>query len=283
MLNKTEDYEKYIRRGGNWANLYREDQNSTWPNGTDTGFVGFLQPRFTDGSWDFQAPTRGSPADSENCCGMFSQDLATYEGSIWLYTFYAPGDGAKLVKMLGGDDMFVQRLDYMHENLLLDIGNEQSFLPVFQYHWAGRPGRSSYRARDYIPRLFNSTVIGMPGNDDSGAMGAFVVWSMIGLYPNAGQNVYLISTPFFPETRITSRVTGKVATIRTYGLDEANHNIYIYRAKLNGSAWTRSWLDHSFFLDGGILELWVTANEPSGPQAWGFGSIDRPPSLSDLK
>jgi putative alpha-1,2-mannosidase len=43
-LGKQEDRAKYHQRAGNWRNLFNEDQISSI-NGTDTGFVGFLQPR----------------------------------------------------------------------------------------------------------------------------------------------------------------------------------------------------------------------------------------------
>ena len=36
---------------------------------------------------------------------------------------------------------------------------------------------------------------GLPGNDDSGAISSWLVFHMMGLYPNAGQDYYLIHTP----------------------------------------------------------------------------------------
>lgn len=279
--NATADVALYTARAGNWANLFRADQRSTLPDGTDTNFTGFLQPRLANGSWATpQEPSRGSPANWEDCCGWYSADIATYEGSAWIYTFYAPGDVARLVPLLGGDDEFVRRLDYMHDNGLLDVGDEQAFLPVFLYHYAGRPGRSTARAHDYVPRLFNSSVVGMPGNDDSGAMGAFAVFSMMGFWPVPGQDVYLISAPFFPEVRITSPVTGMTAVVVAYGWDAEYGNMYVQKARLNGKRWSRSWLQHSFFLEGGRLELWLGREENLGPKGWGTREEDRPPSLS---
>lgn len=43
-LDKREDQAKYYRRAGNWRNLFNENQDS-FINGIDSGFVGFLQPR----------------------------------------------------------------------------------------------------------------------------------------------------------------------------------------------------------------------------------------------
>lgn len=52
-MNKTEDAEKYERTSGYWRNLFREDQTS-FINGNDTGFKGFFQPRYLNGTWGFQ-------------------------------------------------------------------------------------------------------------------------------------------------------------------------------------------------------------------------------------
>ncbi|KAK3059597.1 hypothetical protein LTR53_020336, partial [Teratosphaeriaceae sp. CCFEE 6253] len=52
----------------------------------------------------------------------------------------------------------------------------------------------------------------LAGNDDSGAMGSFVALTLLGLFPNPGQDVYLITPPFFESWSIRNKVTGKVAT-----------------------------------------------------------------------
>jgi putative alpha-1,2-mannosidase len=44
-LGHADDHAKYLSRAGNWHNLFKEDQNSSI-NGVDTGFRGFLQPRY---------------------------------------------------------------------------------------------------------------------------------------------------------------------------------------------------------------------------------------------
>lgn len=52
-LGKMDDAERYIERAGFWRNLWREDQGSVI-NGSDTGFRGFFQPRYLNGSWGYQ-------------------------------------------------------------------------------------------------------------------------------------------------------------------------------------------------------------------------------------
>jgi putative alpha-1,2-mannosidase len=53
-LGKIADAEVYEERAGYWRNLFREEQASV-VNGEDTGFRGFFQPRYLNGSWGYQA------------------------------------------------------------------------------------------------------------------------------------------------------------------------------------------------------------------------------------
>ena len=194
-----------------------------------------------------------------------------------MYTFYAPHDHAALIARLGGPQAFVDRLDFLHETPgLLYVGDEQAFLTLFQYHYAGRPAKSAERVHFYIPSQFNTSTNGIPGNDDSGAMGSFVALSMLGIFPNPGQDVYFITPPFFPSVSLTNKATGKTATIKNINFDAAYENIYVQSATLNGQPYTKNYLTHSFFSEGGVLELTLGARESS----WGTAEADLPPSLS---
>lgn len=52
-VGEIADAERFEERAGYWRNLFREDQGSLI-NGEDTGFRGFFQPRFLNGSWGYQ-------------------------------------------------------------------------------------------------------------------------------------------------------------------------------------------------------------------------------------
>lgn len=147
-------------------------------------------------------------------------------------------------------------------------------MTVYLYHYAGRPALSTKRIHDYVPSSFNTSTGGLPGNDDSGTMGSFLFFSMIGLFPVAGQNVYLISPPFFEEVNVTNPLTGKTATVRNVGFDPTYKNLYVQAARLNGKPWSKSWITHDFFTEGGTLELELGAAESD----WGTQMENRPPS-----
>jgi putative alpha-1,2-mannosidase len=101
--------------------------------------------------------------------------------------------------------------------------------------------------------------------------------SRMGLFPNPGQNVYLITPPFFPSVSIRSPITGKTATIATENFDPSYKAIYIQNATLDGVAYTKNWIDHSFFTEGKKLVLRLGAEEST----WGTRVEDLPPSLSE--
>ncbi|KAL4743561.1 glycosyl hydrolase family 92-domain-containing protein [Aspergillus similis] len=269
---EQKEYETYLARSENWRNLYKDDQTS-FVNGTDTGFVGFFQPRYLNGSWGYQDPIACS-ALSGSWCSLTSNPSETFESSVWEYQFYVPHAMSSLIHILGGDSAFTSRLDYFHTSGLADLGNEPVFLTVYQYHYAGRPALSAKRVHSYIPSRFNASFSGLPGNDDSGAMGAFTVFAMMGLFPNPGQNVYLITPPFFEKVAVTNPATNKTASIRIRNFDPLYRNIYIQKARLNGDTYGKSWIGHEFFTEGGTLEL-VLGDEES---EWGRAREDRPPS-----
>jgi putative alpha-1,2-mannosidase len=107
-------------------------------------------------------------------------------------------------------------------------------------------------------------------------MASFMLLSMMGLFPNPGQNVYLISSPFFESLSVTNPLTGNTASIRAVNFDKQHKNIYIQSVALNGKPYSKNWIGHEFFAQGWTLEL-VLGDKESG---WGTGAEDRPPSLS---
>ncbi|KAI5918457.1 glycoside hydrolase family 92 protein [Camillea tinctor] len=267
-------YDKYVTRSANWQNLWSDEQNSTI-KGNDTGFTGFFQPKYQNGTWGFQDPIACSAL--ADFCSLTTNPSETFEASIWQYQFLVPQSMSALIGLMGAEKRFVERLDFFHTSGLADISNEPVFSTVYLYHYAGRPGLSTKRLHTYIPSSFNTSNGGLPGNDDSGSMGGFVVFGMLGLFPIAGQDVYLISAPFFEEVNITSPLTGQTARIKAVGFDAAYENIYIQNVTVNGQPWTKSWIGHALFTEGWTLEV-VLGNQESD---WGTKVEDRPPSWGE--
>ncbi|KAL0263718.1 hypothetical protein SLS55_002699 [Diplodia seriata] len=181
----------------------------------------------------------------------------------WKNLFKEDEVGGFFAATLGGPETFTRRVEFLHYTYnLLYVGDEQAFLAIYLAHYSGRPAVSAEIVHFYVPAQFNDTVIGIPGNDDSGSMASMSSLAMMGFFPQA--------------VNVTSPVTGKTATVRNVNFDPAYEAIYIQSATLNGEQYTKNWFTHSFFLDGGVLELTLGRNESD----WGTKDEDLPPSAS---
>lgn len=91
----------------------------------------------------------------------------------------------------------------------------------------------------------------------------------MGLFPNAGQDYYLITAPRYPKITIKSgKTTFSILTQNT-----GNNNIYIRSALLNNKVLNRAWIKHEEILHGGTLVL-IMDDKPSS-----WATQTSPPSL----
>jgi putative alpha-1,2-mannosidase len=86
-LGKTDDMEKYTESSGNWENLFNKNQTSFFNDGSDTGYVGFFQGRYQNGTWHNQDPLWCSTIDnySGKSCSLQNTGQETFESSLWEY------------------------------------------------------------------------------------------------------------------------------------------------------------------------------------------------------
>ncbi|MBP3382993.1 MAG: GH92 family glycosyl hydrolase [Tidjanibacter sp.] len=269
QLGQHEIATEYFERSSRWMNLW----NSTAEH---DGFSGFVWPKDENGEWlgDY------NPLKLSVWNGVF------YEGSSWQYSLYVPHDVAKLIEMCGGKERFVERLDHFFEQGMSEgelrrglkgyynVGNEPSFLTPTLYTWAGRYDLTAKRTREIIDTYFSTGRSGLPGNDDSAATGSWCAFHLLGLYPNAGQDYYLLSSPQIESATLHLSNGKEFNIIVKNGTKE---NIYIRSAKLNGRPYNKAWITHRDIVAGGRLELTMG----SKPSRW--GKTELPPSLSDKK
>jgi predicted alpha-1,2-mannosidase len=270
-LNRLGEYRRFMKQSENWKNLWRDVK--------DHGSRGFIMPKDAAGRWVDSIPCdvyngRYSyvpytplAQDWPSCvcwwCGFF------YEASSWEYSLFVPHDVPGLIEKSGGNEAFRKRLDTLFENGYYNVGNEPSFLSSCLYHWLGRPDLSSQRTHQIINSNYDATRGGIPGNDDSGAMSSWLAFHMMGIYPNAGQSYYLITSPYFKQTVIHLE-NGKDFKIVASNL--SYKNVFIKSATLNGKPFYQAWIEHENIMKGGELILEMDA-KPS--KTW--GTIMLPP------
>ncbi|KAK7458786.1 hypothetical protein VKT23_009791 [Stygiomarasmius scandens] len=214
LLGKTEDAKKYTARAGNFVNLW--NPNISVPD-SNPSITGFFQPKFANGTWNYTDPRHCSVNDPlhATCFLNAIRRDGFYESSPVVYSQYVPQDTAKLIELQGGRDRFVERLEWIFDNNYFDSTNEPSQQIPFMYHYADKPGMSTQRSRMVIETSFNTSVNGLPGNDDSGAMGSYVFFFLAGLYPLPATKQILLSSPFFPSITFHNPILNTTTTIKS--------------------------------------------------------------------
>lgn len=254
-LGKEDLYQRYLKQSENWKNLWRGDYEHE-------GAKGFIMPRDKNGNWldsipfghstRMQPKFKYTPVTFEGPWYTPWWSMFFYEASSWEYSLSIPHDVPGLIEKCGGAADFEKRLDIFFDKGFFNVNNEPSFLTPCLYHWLGKPWRSSDRIREIIAKNYNDGPVGLPGNDDSGAMSSWLAFHMIGLYPNAGQDYYLIHTPLLTSTTFHLE-GGKEFKVVAEGLSDKN--CYIQGVTLNGKDYPYSVLRHKDIMAGGELVL----------------------------
>ena len=157
---------------------------------------GTLRPINRDGT--FLSPF--DPRQGEN----FEPVPGFHEGSAWNYTFFVPHDVKGLVKLMGGNRKFVDKLQNVFDSGLYDPANEPDIAyPYLFTYIKGEEDRAATEVARLLDTYFTTEPDGIPGNDDAGTMSAWAVFSMMGLYPDCpGVPEYALTMPVFEKVTI---------------------------------------------------------------------------------
>ena len=239
-LGKQDDAKRYLARASQWQNLFN-------PAVESDGYKGFSMPRNLNGSWVAFDPKQ-YPGSWKNYF---------YEANSWTYSLFAPHQVNRLLELMGGPEMFAKRLDHANSVPLIDFFNEPGFLAPTLFHYAGRPDLSAKWMHRFIANRY--TLRGYPGDDDSGAMSSYYVWVSMGIFPNAGQDIYFLSGPLYDKITVNRPEDGLLIITRT-GKGE-----YIGAATINGKPLDRAWV-HQREISGDTLLAFTMSVEPTD---WG--------------
>lgn len=176
-------YNTYLKRSQSYRKLLDPNFN-------------LLRPKNSDGSW----LTPFNPDTGAN----FVKNPGYIEGNAWQYSFMVPHDIPGLMNLMGGSDPFVKQLDRVFDNNQFDMANEPDIAYPFLYNYVpDQAWKTQKRVRSLLERYYTNTPDGLPGNDDTGTMSAWAVWSMMGLYPIIPSlPVYAVTASSFQEIKI---------------------------------------------------------------------------------
>jgi predicted alpha-1,2-mannosidase len=236
------------------------------------------------------------------------RDSEFYEGGKWNYSFRLLHDMAGRIALAGGDEAFVGMLDAFFGygaspvtqpgvrpapgemaagyalNRFEGLNNEPDMEAPWAYHYAGRPERTTEIVQAALTWQFGTGPGGLPGNDDSGGLSSWYVWASLGLFPVAGQSLFLVNAPAFEHA--TLRVGDQEFVIETSGhreqpigadgIERTPPTQYVQSATFNGKPLEEGFLRATDVHRGGRLHL-TLGSEPSD-----WARKVRPPSTSDF-
>ena len=162
---------------------------------------GTLRPILPDGT--FYSPF--DPKQGEN----FEPSPGFHEGNAWNYTFYVPHDIKGLAKLMGGQKKFVDKLQMVFDKGYYDMANEPDIAyPYLFSYFKGEAWRTQKLVCELLGKYYHNAPNGLPGNDDTGTMSTWAIFSMMGFYPACpGDLDYVVTSPTF--NKVTIRLDEK--------------------------------------------------------------------------
>lgn len=157
---------------------------------------GTLRPKLPDGT--FYSPF--NPRQGEN----FEPVPGFHEGSAWNYTFFVPHDIYGLANLMGGKKKFVEKLQKVFDTNLYDPTNEPNIAyPYLFSYFDNEAWRTQKEVTRLLQKYYKNAPDGLPGNDDTGTMSSWAIFSMLGFYPDCpGSPTYTLTTPAFDKITI---------------------------------------------------------------------------------
>lgn len=225
-LGKKKDAKEFLKRSQSYRRYFCKE-------------YGTLRPITEEGKFleDFDATTG---KNFENIPGF-------HEGSAWSYTFAVPHDVNGLARLMGGKKAYIKSLQYVFDEEHYDPANEPDIVyPYLFSRFKGEEWRTQREVKTLLDSCFRAAPNGIPGNDDTGTMSAWAVFSMMGLYPDTpSEPYYTLTTPTFDRVEIET-INGTVVIEATRPDDNCH---YIESMTLGDKPLKKYRITHSELLD----------------------------------
>lgn len=244
---ETAAAEEFAKRALSYRNVYNPQS-------------GFACPRYADGQF------------KEGMDPYQTYNEGFIEGNSWNFSFHVPHDVFGMMRMMGGEKVFRQRLDELfnmdlpekyykdNEDITADClvggyvhGNEPSHHIPYLYAWTAEPWKTQHWVRTIMNRMYRSDIRGLGGNDDCGQMSAWYIFSAMGFYPVCpGSDQYVLGAPYLPFMSITLP-NGRKVVIRAEGASDRRR--YVKSLRVNGQPYDKLYISHATLAQGCTLDF----------------------------
>ena len=234
-LGKNTDYKRFAERSVTYRKLFDKE-------------FSLLRPKNIDGTWHepFHPDTGAN----------FIKNIAFIEGNSWQYTFMVAHDTKELIKLMGGKKAFVDQLEKVFDKKQFDMANEPDIAYPYLFNYVkGEEWRTQKRVKELIGKYYKNEPKGLPGNDDTGTMSAWLVFSMMGIYPvSPADPMYTITKPVFD--KVTIQLDSQYYESNQFIIEkEKNSEGKIEEIRLNGEKHKSYFISHENIVNGNDLKI----------------------------
>lgn len=224
----------YDARAGHWQNLWDPESE-------------FLVGRHADGRF---AETRENQWEDYYA-----------EGNSWQYLFFVPHDLEGLAEVMGGREIYLQRLERFFSESTRDTsvifpnrwywhGNEPDIHAPFAFAAVGAP-EGTWRWSRWVARTYyDETPGGLPGNDDAGTLSAWYVFAALGVFPITAKDEYIVAAPLLTRAEIELPSGGTLTIDAPESSDRAWR---VTDVRWNDAPFEDDWISHDALAEGGTL------------------------------
>ena len=219
----------------------------------------------------------------KNSKGVFKKDVDTSEvvgewlegsdfteGNAYHYQFHVQHDMPGLKKLMGGNDVFVEKLDAMFyssskpevKTLVWEIngtmgqywhGNEPCHHVPYLYKYTNQPHKTDKIIKTLVDDYYHNKPDGLMGNDDCGQMSSWYLFSSLGFYPvNPCGGNYILGAPQLKKA-VINLPNDKTFSMQAKNLSEDNY--IVQSVSLNGILLDRNYMTHQEIMNGGTLSF----------------------------
>jgi predicted alpha-1,2-mannosidase len=260
-LGKTDDYAYFSKRAHYYQNLFDPQ-------------TGLMRGKDSNGKWRV-------PFDKLRISHAGDAGGDYTEGNAWQYTWSVQQDVEGLIRLMGGKEVFANKLDSLFKLQSIiegsgftgDVsgligqyaqGNEPCHHVAYLFDFAGQSWKTQKMINAIKNTMYTNAKDGLCGNDDCGQMSAWYVFSSLGFYPvTPGSDSYMIGTPSFKRAKIHLQ-NGEVFTIKASAVSK--NNFYVQQALLNGQNYSNSAIRYTDIQKGGTIEF-IMGKSPQ--EKWG--------------
>ncbi|MBE6390270.1 MAG: hypothetical protein E7043_08900 [Lentisphaerae bacterium] len=206
--------------------------------------------------------------------GVLIDDAVYYEGDCWTYSFRPHVNMAERTALAGGEKSFEALLDKFFGFGCQDsypiarpqiphrfegMNNESDMETPAAYLWCGRADKQAQVHAAIRQNMFSNGIGGCPGNNDSGGLSSWYVWSCLGLIPLTGTPYMLLASPAVKHAELPVGTKKLIIEVERNSASAVCPLYYEFK----GSRFTEPYIALKELADGGTLKF-VMGEFPTG-------------------